>query len=81
MCFAERRRRDSPERAAGYADQVSVEGRQKLVGMPVVQHGNLAVEVIHVLKGHTMNDNASEARVEAQLSDNDIDVSWRSRWR
>jgi len=30
---------------------VSVEGRQKLVGMPVVQHGNLAIEVIKVLKG------------------------------
>lgn len=31
--------------------RVSVEGRQKLVGLPVVQHGNLAIEVIHVLKG------------------------------
>jgi flagellar motor switch protein FliM len=31
--------------------RVSVEGRQKLVGLPVVQHGNLAVEVIQVLKG------------------------------
>lgn len=31
--------------------RVLVEGRQKLVGMPVVRHGNLAVEVIRVLKG------------------------------
>lgn len=31
--------------------RVSVEGRQKLLGLPVVRHGNLAIEVIQVLKG------------------------------
>lgn len=31
--------------------RVSVEGRQKLFGLPVVRHGNLAIEVIRVLKG------------------------------
>jgi flagellar motor switch protein FliM len=31
--------------------RVSVEGRQKLFGLPVVRHGNLAIEVIKVLKG------------------------------
>jgi flagellar motor switch protein FliM len=31
--------------------RVSVEGRQKLFGLPVVRHGNLAIEVIQVLKG------------------------------
>jgi flagellar motor switch protein FliM len=31
--------------------RVSVEGRQKLYGLPVVRHGNLAIEVIQVLKG------------------------------
>lgn len=30
---------------------VSVEGRQKLFGLPVIRHGNLAIEVIQVLKG------------------------------
>jgi flagellar motor switch protein FliM len=31
--------------------KVSVEGRQKMIGLPVVRHGNLAIEVIQVLKG------------------------------
>jgi flagellar motor switch protein FliM len=31
--------------------KVSVEGRQKMLGLPVVRHGNLAIEVIEVLKG------------------------------
>jgi flagellar motor switch protein FliM len=31
--------------------RVSVEGREKLFGLPVVRHGNLAIEVIKVLKG------------------------------
>jgi flagellar motor switch protein FliM len=33
--------------------KVSVEGRQKMIGLPVVRHGNLAIEVIQVLKGAT----------------------------
>lgn len=31
--------------------KVSVEGRQKMIGLPVVRHGNLAIEVIEVVKG------------------------------
>lgn len=33
--------------------RVSVEGREKLIGLPVVHHGNLAIEVIEVLRGTT----------------------------
>jgi flagellar motor switch protein FliM len=32
--------------------KVSVEGRQKMIGLPVVRHGNLAIEVIEVVKGN-----------------------------
>jgi len=31
--------------------QIFVEGQKKMIGVPVVSHGNIAVEVTHVLKG------------------------------
>jgi flagellar motor switch protein FliM len=31
--------------------QVYVEGQRKMVGAPVVSHGNVAVEILEVVKG------------------------------
>ena len=39
------------EEAPTAALQVYVEGQKKMLGTPVVSHGNIAVEVIEVLKG------------------------------